>query len=108
MVFQISDRALPSGSGTENIAIANLIAWFRVSSPSLSIFYAHVLLSVIACLGQTPVELDANRNYLWKSFLLGRVDHPSYLFFIKNTNGTLLDTYFVTEISGEDRFGSWF
>lgn len=69
----VSDRALPSGSGTENIAIANLIAWFRISSQSQSIFYGHVLLSVVACLGQTPVELDGNRHYLWKSFLLGRI-----------------------------------
>ncbi|GJJ08871.1 hypothetical protein Clacol_003091 [Clathrus columnatus] len=85
----VADRALPSGSGTEKIAVANLIAWFRVSSHSLGIFYAHVLLSVLSCLSQTSVELDANLNHLWKSFLIGRCHGSRFL----------LDTGLITKIS---------
>ncbi|KIJ40133.1 hypothetical protein M422DRAFT_780814 [Sphaerobolus stellatus SS14] len=66
----VSKRATQSGAGCEDIAVANLLAWYRVSSQTLPVFFAHVILSAIACLAQ---ESEAGRGFIWKSFVLGRI-----------------------------------
>ena len=71
--IQVSNRATQSGSGCEPVAVANLVAWYRVSLQTLGAFYEHAILSALACLSQVPPDPDPTRGFVWKSFILGRV-----------------------------------
>ncbi|KAF8585572.1 hypothetical protein K439DRAFT_1409940 [Ramaria rubella] len=69
----VSNRAIPSGSGCESVAVANLVAWYRVSLQALAVFYAHTMLSALACLSQIPQGSDTTRAFVWRCFIFGRL-----------------------------------
>ncbi|KAF8503938.1 mediator complex subunit Med5-domain-containing protein [Hysterangium stoloniferum] len=73
MARLVSNRGTQSGSGCQPIAIANLMAWYRVSSQALGVFYAHAILAALSCLSQIPSEADATPNFVWRSFTLARL-----------------------------------
>jgi mediator of RNA polymerase II transcription subunit 5 len=68
---QVTNRATQSGSGCEPVAVANLVAWYRVSMQTLGVFYEHAILSALACLSQIPQEPAS--VFVWRSFIIGRV-----------------------------------
>lgn len=77
--MQVSNRATQGGSGCEPVAVANLIAWYRVSMQTLGVFYEHAILSTLSYLSQISVGPDPTLGFVWRSFILGRVSMETLL-----------------------------